>query len=254
MKKAIQIFAIGYLICLIGCKQNQSSNPISHVTKADSVVTMIPDSVFIGSKFKISVVIHDSVYRVDNVIISDSCLVGPDSILSPYSYFTVPFLAKSGTLTALSQYNEIGRKHVTVIESYSTSIMNVGWYNLAAPIALKDTCYYDSGNNLCIWNSAVNGDTIRLTLNYSDKFTLYMRELTFVDQGANQLPKFVRYIFTRIDDTSTKYIDTVSTGVIKILQWNKNDGIFGQLFSSLHNSGARHSQEAFYFTFYYNYK
>ncbi len=235
------------------CKETPSNNPITSDTKPDTVFTVTDDSLLIGSKFSVKVIVNDSIYRVDNVVFADSCIVYPDSISYPISYFTVPFLAKSGNLIALSNQKKIVATKVTVMDSYTTSVMNMEWYDLPIPIPFEDTCYYDVEKNVYLWNSETRGDTILLTLNYSSHFNLYKRELTFVDEGENKLPKFVRYVFTDIDDTHTRRVDTVNTGYIKIQNWSRHNAVFGQLYYTKYYPGAHFTQEALYFTFYYKF-
>jgi hypothetical protein len=254
MSKSLLILIILVSTYLTCCKETPSNNSLNDNSKPDSVFTVSQDSVLIGSKFSVKVIINDSAYRINNVVFTDSCIVYPDSISYPYSYFTVPFLAKSGNLIVLSNLNKIAITKVTVVDSYAATLMNMDWYDLPTPIPLKDTCYYDVNNNPCLWTSEIIEDTIRLTLNYSSHFNLYKKELVFIDQGENQLPKFVRYIFTDIDDTYTRRIDTVNAGYIKIQNWSSNSTVYGQIYYTKYYPGTIYSQESLYFTFYYKYK
>jgi hypothetical protein len=254
MRKTNQILLIivsGLLLC---CKEKQSNNPITIITKADTVFTIQPESVFIGSKISIKANFNDSLYPVHNIVVSDSCIVFQDSFRYPLSYFTIPFLSQSGALQPLVKLERYTSPQIHLLEQYSVTQMNIGWYNLPTPIPIKDTCHYNWDKSVELWQCETKDDTIILNMEYGPyPIGGEFRELVLIDQGSNQLPKFVRYIKSRVDDTSSWIVDTVSTGFIKIQNWNTNGYIFGQVFYNVYFPGIQYTQEGVYFTFYYKF-
>ena len=196
---------------------------------------IVPDTGYVG----LSVRIYGKDFYPDghNLIrFSNTFNFWSDSVNSSYLVATVPFEAKSGPITVLTNSGEIeipasgSLNHTTILLSLS----NGGIYSPSSLLE-SDSCMFDlTGIRRC-WERTISSDTVSIVLpdfhNYNAEIRTHV--FRFKNNGPNTLPSLFSFYFVRNNGSSVQ-VDTVNRGIIKIHSWNPTGLIQGRIFIPLY--------------------
>jgi hypothetical protein len=265
MHKNFRTIVFAVILLLPSCREKESSNPLANKPPdnilSDTVISISPDTVVIGSKIKLRVKLYDTTHIINTMVLSDSVYSFADSIDESSSYFTIPFMTKTcRPFLFLTSKNSIiigpFGPRIVVAEDYDNMKINTVWYNIPGGISLKDTCQYNFDNLPMLWQCKIMSDTIILSMsNNPSGYVWVTKTLKFIDQGPNTLPRLFRFVINKIDDASQKSTNSISAGFIKIEKWDTNSYILGEFFycTTWYGSG-KYNKEPDNLVFYYRFK